>query len=114
MARPYQIASALALSAIVSLTAPRSADAQVPTTADFAACNQEAPKAVKAGTASPTTGDLARADTVRGDITTPSSIGDKGPGIESSDPQIHGMSAEGAKHAAYQAAYRSCMRRKGF
>jgi hypothetical protein len=34
--------------------------------------------------------------------------------IESSDPQIHGMQGEGAKNAAYQAAYRSCMRRKGF
>jgi hypothetical protein len=34
--------------------------------------------------------------------------------IVSSDPQIHGMSAEGAKDATYQAAYRSCMRRKGF
>jgi len=34
--------------------------------------------------------------------------------IESSDPQIHGMNAEGAKNATYQAAYRSCMRRKGF
>jgi hypothetical protein len=34
--------------------------------------------------------------------------------IESSDPQIHGMNAEGAKNATYQAAYRTCMRRKGF
>jgi hypothetical protein len=34
--------------------------------------------------------------------------------IESPDPQIHGMDAEGAKNPAYQAAYRSCMRRKGF
>ena len=36
------------------------------------------------------------------------------PLVNSSDPQIHGMSGEGAKDAAYQAAYRSCMRRKGF
>jgi hypothetical protein len=34
--------------------------------------------------------------------------------IESPDPQLHGMEAEGAQNAAYQAAYRSCMRRKGF
>jgi hypothetical protein len=113
MARSYHTASALALIAIASLTATRPADAQVPTAADFAACNQEAPTAVKAGTASPNTGDLTRADNVRADITT-SSSGDKGTGIESSDPQIHGMSAEGARTAAYQAAYRSCMRRKGF
>ena len=34
--------------------------------------------------------------------------------VESSDPQIHGMQRAGANNAAYQAAYRSCMRRKGF
>ncbi len=32
--------------------------------------------------------------------------------VELSDPQIHGMKAEEAKEATYQAAYRSCMRRK--
>ena len=112
MAWPHHFASALALIATVSLTPTGPADAQVPTAADIAACNREAPEAVKAGTASPTTGDLARAGNVRADITP--SIGDKTTVIESSDPQIHGMSAEGAKTAAYQAAYRSCMRRKGF
>ena len=112
MTWPHHIASALALIVIVPLTAMGPADAQVPTAADYAACNQEAPDAVKARTASPTTGDLARADTVRADITT--SVGNKATVIESSDPQIHGMSAEGARTAAYQAAYRSCMRRKGF
>jgi len=35
-------------------------------------------------------------------------------GVEPADPQIRGMAPEGAKTAAYQAAYRSCMRRKGF
>jgi hypothetical protein len=34
--------------------------------------------------------------------------------VHSPDPQIHGMEAEGAKDATFQAAYRSCMRRKGF
>jgi len=34
--------------------------------------------------------------------------------VESTDPQIHGMQRAGANDAAYQAAYRSCMRRKGF
>ena len=34
--------------------------------------------------------------------------------LHSPDPQIHGMETEGAKSATYQAAYRSCMRRKGF
>ncbi|MGH7345612.1 MAG: hypothetical protein ACREK4_11915, partial [Candidatus Rokuibacteriota bacterium] len=105
MAWPHHITSALALIATVALTATGPADAQVPTAADFAACNQEAPETVKAGTASPTTGDLARADNVRADITT--SVGNKTTVIESSDPQIHGMSVEGARTAAYQAAYRS-------
>ncbi len=115
MARQHCIANALVLIVVVSLTATGTAEGQVPTAADFAACNAEAPKAVKAGSASPTTGDLARAaGNVRGDATTSSPGDDKRTGVESSDPQIHGMSAEGAKHAAYQAAYRSCMRRKGF
>ncbi len=113
MARQYRIASALAL-IVVSVIATGTADAQVPTAADFAACNAEAPTAVKAGSASPTTHDLARADTLQRAAMTPSPGHDKGPGIESTDPQIHGMSTEGAKNAAYQAAYRSCMRRKGF
>jgi len=114
MARQHRTANALALIVVVSLTATGRAEGQVPTPADFAACNAEAPKAVKAGSASPTTGDHARAGTVRGDATTSSPGDDRGTRVESTDPQIHGMSAEGAKNAAYQAAYRSCMRRKGF
>src|SRR5712691_129605 len=110
----YNTASALGLIFIVSLAATRTADGQVPTTADFTACNEEAPKAVKAGSASPTTGDLARADNFRADGTPASLMYEKGRVIESSDPQIHGMNAEGAKNASYQAAYRTCMRRKGF
>jgi len=114
MARQHCIANALVLIVVVSLTATGTAEGQVPTAADFAACNAEAPKAVKAGSASPTTGDHARAGTVRGDATTSSPGDDRGTRVESTDPQIHGMSAEGAKNAAYQAAYRSRMRRKGF
>ena len=33
---------------------------------------------------------------------------------QSPDPQIHGMDGEGAKDATYRAAYRVCMRQKGF
>lgn len=109
----YNITSALGLIFVVSLAAARTADGQVPTNADFTACNEEAPKAVKAGSASPTTGDLARAGNFRADGP-PSPMYDKGKVIESSDPQIHGMNAEGARNASYQAAYRTCMRRKGF
>jgi hypothetical protein len=108
MPRQLHIACTLALIGIVALIFPRTADGQVPTAADVSSCNDEAPQSVKTGSASPTPSDLARAATVRRDATTVSKI------IESSDPQIHGMNAEGARDAAYQAAFRSCMRRKGF
>jgi hypothetical protein len=105
---------ALALSVFVVLAAALTADGQIPTTADFAACNDEAPQAVKAGTVSPTTSDRVRADSTRAAAASTRSGDDAATFIQSSDPQIHGMSAEGAKDAGYQAAYRSCMRRKGF
>ena len=111
MAIQYRVVIALALMLLVSLVAARRADSEVPTAADFAACNDEASAAVKAGTASPIMGDHVRADTARAGAMTTNSIGKV---LESSDPQIHGMETEGAKHATYQAAYRSCMRRKGF
>ncbi len=114
MAIPYKVVTALALMLLVSLVATRTADGEVPTAADFAACNEEAPEAVKAGAASPTMGDHVRADTERAGAMTISSIDFTRRVIESSDPQIHGMNAAGAKDATYQAAYRSCMRRKGF
>jgi hypothetical protein len=97
----------------VSLVGTPAVYGDVPTAADFAACNEEAPHAVKARAASPTTRDHVRADSARGGAVTPSSR-HTGKAIESPDPQIHGMEAEGAKSAAYQAAYRTCMRRKGF
>ncbi len=108
------VASALALTILVALAVTRTADGQVPTAADSVACNEEAPKAVKTGSASPTTGDHVRADSARAGAMTTNSIDLTRTVVESSDPQIHGMSAEGAKNATYQAAYRSCMRRKGF
>ena len=112
MAMPFSAVLALALMALVALAVPRTADGQVPTATDFAACNAEAPEAVKAGMASPTKGDEARADRARAVAMHPTDS--TGKLIQSSDPQIHGMEAEGAKQATYQAAYRSCMRRKGF
>jgi hypothetical protein len=98
----------------VVIAAVRIAHGQVPTAADVTACNDQAPTVVKAGAASPTTSDHARAKGAR-DGAPATGVGDfKLSPIVSSDPQIHGMSAEGAKDATYQAAYRSCMRRKGF
>jgi len=105
---------ALALILLLSLATTRPVDGAVPTAADFAACNGEAPHVVKAGTASPIMGDHARADRARGGVMTTNPTDLTGKVIESSDPQIHGMETEGAKNATYQAAYRSCMRRKGF
>jgi predicted nucleic acid-binding Zn ribbon protein len=110
-------ALALALILLASLAVAGAADGQVPTAADITACNEEAPRAMKAGSASPTGGDQARADTARGatSSTTSAPVAPALPGVvESSDPQIHGMQRAGAGNAAYQAAYRSCMRRKGF
>ena len=114
MAILYKVVTALALILLVSLAMTRMADGEVPSRADFAACNGEAPHAVKAGTASPTMADHARADRARGGAMATNSTDLSGTVIESADPQIHGMEAEGAKNATYQAAYRACMRRKGF
>jgi hypothetical protein len=104
----------LGLLLLLSLAATRAADGEVPTAADFAACNAEAPRAVKAGTASPTTGDHVRAESARAGTIATNATGFAGNVVDSSDPQIHGMEGEGAKNATYQAAYRSCMRRRGF
>jgi hypothetical protein len=99
---------------LLSLAATGRVDGEVPTAADVAVCNQLAPYVVKTGSAPPIMGDHARAERARGQATTTNSTGVTRMAIESSDPQIHGMNAEGAKNATYQAAYRSCMRRKGF
>src|SRR5437867_8814653 len=70
MALPSRVVVTLALTLLVSLAARRTADGEVPTVADFAACNDEAPAAIKAGTASPIMGDHVRANSARaGSIT---------------------------------------------
>ena len=106
----YRLVLLLGLFLVLSLTATRAAHGGVPTAADFADCNGEAPQVVKAGAASPTTGDHARADGARSVSTNSPRVRPRRP---LPDPQIHGMEAEGAKSATFQAAYRSCMRRKG-
>jgi len=114
MIRQYKLAATLGLILLGSLTATRAADGEVATTADSAACNQEAPSTTKARMATPTGGDHARAERVRTGAMAPGSRALAGAAIESPDPQIHGMDADGARDPAYQAAYRHCMRRKGF
>lgn len=114
MTRQYDLALTLGLLLLVSLTAPSAAAGEVATATDSAACNQEAPSITKAGMATPTVNDHTRADRVRARVRPTDSGTLAGTTIDSPDPQIHGMDAEGARNAGYQAAYRSCMRRKGF
>ena len=113
MCRPEKLVIGLGLSLLISLGTARSVAGQVPGAADFAACNEEAPQSVKAGTASPIMDDYRRAVNARSGGATSSGPASRN-ALDSIDPQIHGMEAEGAKSAMYQAAYRSCMRRKGF
>jgi hypothetical protein len=80
----------------------------VPNAENFAACNAEARDAVKRPTAdsaaaSPIMKDEQRAGEAR-----------RGEAKRSDDAQLTGMDPEGAKNPAYQAAYRSCMRKNGF
>ena len=85
--------------------------AEAPTKADFAACNTAAQAAMKAGTATPTTKDYVRVALAR----TESAATWVGPmSMESSDPQLMGLATDGITDAAYQAAYRTCMRQNGF
>ena len=88
--------------------------AQTPTAADFTVCNADAQVAVKAGTATPTTKDYVRVESAQTDsaATWTTSVGPIR--MESSDPQLSGMETDGITDAAYQATYRTCMRRKGF
>jgi hypothetical protein len=89
---------------------------QVPKAEHIAACNAEARRAVSPGTASrdsplPNAKDHHRAAEAR---STKGRDQAPGGGAKSDDPQIAGMDAEGAMDPAYQAAYRTCMRKGGF
>jgi hypothetical protein len=115
--------------------------AAVPTVADFAACNMKAAEEAAADTASasprtaqtPRAGQLPadarpvpQAETPRNDVQTPPSAAGKagassvqrdptGTTISSDkDAQVEGMAADRATDPAYVAAYRSCMRQRGF
>lgn len=90
--------------------------AEIPTAADYAACNAEALSAVRAGTAIPTTKDYVHAEAARkGSTAIARSIDSaRKTAPYSLDPQVVGMEIGGTTDAAYQAAYRTCMRRSGF
>ena len=92
----------------VLLLAATTGPTSVPNAENFAACNAEARDAAKRPTvdspaASPIMKDEQRADEAR-----------RGEAKRSDDAQLTGMDPEGAKNPAYQAAYRSCMRKNGF
>jgi hypothetical protein len=89
--------------------------ADVPTIADMTVCNQEAREESRDRSASPNSKDQVDAEAARrqrvGTAAIPAAAGAV---TQSEDPQINGMDAHGATDAAYRAAYRVCMRKKGF
>lgn len=99
---------------LVAVASP--ASGEIPTATDFAACNADAQSAVRTGSAIPTTKDHTHAEAARrGRAEVSSSTDPTGPRAPySSDPQVVGMNDEGTMNATYQAAYRTCMRRRGF
>jgi hypothetical protein len=107
----------LALSTLIAWPAR----AEVPTAADFAACNMKAAEeaASDAVSASPRTEAAPRAGQLPPDArpkpSAPVLRDPTGTTLSSDkDPQINGMAADRANDRAYVAAYRSCMRQKGF
>jgi hypothetical protein len=104
------------LAIVVLLVASTSiAHADVPKPADIAACNEEAKEAIRRGKdargASPNAEDQRRAADARKGDTSPGAPGARSP---SGNPQLEGMDPARAGDAAYQAAYRTCMRKAGF
>jgi hypothetical protein len=110
----------------LSLVAAWPAHAEVPTAADFAACNMKAAEQAKADTvsASPRTDLPPDATKLPPDATKlPADARPKAGVTKDStgatlssdkDPQIEGLAADRATDKVYVAAYRSCMRQRGF
>jgi hypothetical protein len=93
---------------VVVLLLTSSTATSVPTAENFAACNAEARDAVKvrggdSAAALPIMKDQQRADDAR-----------RGDPSRGEDAQLAGIDPDGAKNPAYQAAYRTCMRKSGF
>ena len=108
------VARALVGAIVASLVAAAvSVYAETPTEADFSACNTDAQAAMKAGsTATLPTKDYVRVESADSAATWTMRVGPIR--IASSDPQLLGMATDGITDAAYQATYRTCMRRNGF
>jgi hypothetical protein len=95
---------------------PGAGETQVPTLIDVAACNEQARDASPGSPASPNAQDEARAADARDGRPriTREHTDSTGKITRSMDAQVEGMDASGAKDASYRAAYRVCMRQKGF
>jgi hypothetical protein len=94
----------IAVAALLTLAAAGTS----PAAAHFASCNAEAHDAVKAGREAPSSAVPSLKDQER------AAGAQRGDTATSDDAQLSGMDADGAKNADYQAAYRTCMRRRGF
>ena len=113
MALSREILYRIATLILLLVAASSVAFADVPKPEDIAACNEEAKEATRKGKdsrgASPTTDDHRRAADARR-VPAATSGGSTG----ASNPQLEGMDPQRAADAAYQAAYRACMRKAGF
>src|SRR5207249_5513689 len=69
---------------------------------------------MKAGTTTSPTKDYVRVESARTDSAATWTTWVGPIRMESSDPQLMGMATDGLTDAAYQATYRTCMRRNGF
>jgi hypothetical protein len=120
--------SALMIAIVLSMVTAWPVHAEVPTAADFAACNMKAAEQAAADSvsASPRTdlpkdatqlppdarpkaggGGMAGSPSMQKDPTGSTLSSDK-------DPQIEGLAADRANDKVYVATYRSCMRQRGF
>ena len=100
---------------LVLAAATRIAHADVPTPADMAACNEQAKDATRrgqdSGGASANAEDHRRAAQARRSAGAADAQNSR---QGSSNPQLDGMDPARAGDPAYQAAYRTCMRKAGF
>lgn len=115
--RTFAVLAVMALGVVTAWPA----HAEVPTAADFAACNMKAAEEAKAGAVSAS----PRSDLPKDATQLPPDARPKpGPGVlkdptgqtlsSDKDPQIEGLAADRASDKVYVAAYRSCMRQRGF
>ena len=108
--------------AVLSVVAVWPVQAEVPTATDFAACNMKAAEesASDAVSASPRTDLPKDATQLPSDVKSkPDHAGvlkdPTGNTLSSNkDPHVEGMAAERSNDGQYVAAYRSCMRQRGF